>query len=120
MIVEAGRYYRTRSGLKAYVAALLPARSRGDDKFFVFVGVVFPKSGDMTRPFQWGPKGQASTEAYPDDFDLMEEWSDPHIAPSLAEVVVWIKSKDVHQQLTDTHELLSEIHEFITGKPLGG
>ena len=71
--IEAGKYYRTRFGEKAFVALRNPAKGKGQE---VWLGFTFGKDGGAESRRWSTEEGQ-----YFDDrtcgFDLIAEWVEP-------------------------------------------
>jgi hypothetical protein len=75
LILEAGKYYKTRDGRKAFVAGINPFGDRyDDDKAVGFI------NGNGTC--SWSTNGTWMERADEDDFDLVAEWQEP--------MVLWI------------------------------
>jgi hypothetical protein len=73
MKIEAGKYYRTREGRKAFVEAVLgPSPFDGDTPSYPFYGWI-DKRGAAT----WMRRGEFLVGGGDSDKDLVAEWDDP-------------------------------------------
>jgi len=71
--IEAGKYYRTREGKQAFVAAL--AQSPFDKDPVPYIGYV--KGHKLQEQFWWSEAGRAQPDGNEDPFDLVAEWQEP-------------------------------------------
>lgn len=73
LFVEFGKYYRTREGHKAYVAATLPP-FQGVDRIYQSLGWI----DGFRSVFAWTVDGKyALNDDEQDAYDLIAEWSEP-------------------------------------------
>jgi hypothetical protein len=72
MKLEANKYYRTRDGRKAYVAAIAPDEIKAN---YPLIGLIIYLNDDL-YPATWDTKGFSIGESEPDDEDLISEWID--------------------------------------------
>ena len=84
MKIEVGKYYKTRSGHKAYVAY-----EYNSVNHFTHGGVVYGEQGAYDAPTSWHPQGNHIKNSTGNDFDLIEEWKEPKSGVGYSNV--WIK-----------------------------
>ena len=72
MELEAGKYYRTRNGKKAFVAGINPIKDLNTDPAVGFVGPV---------PHSWQIDGRYENYSKQSRHDLVEEWIEPEPVP---------------------------------------
>lgn len=91
MNVEAGKYYRTRSGAKAYVAYVGNPFGQNRSPFSARPAVGFVDSG--SGPVCWELDGRATIIAsdYQHPLDLVAEWREPVVHRRW---VAWVQSPD--------------------------
>jgi hypothetical protein len=70
--LQAGKYYRTRDGRKAFVAAVVPPSPFGKHKFTNF-GYIDDEDGVFT----WGAAGHYNEDLSQGAYDLVAPWSEP-------------------------------------------
>ena len=82
MKIEAGKYYRTRDGRKAFVSAvLLPNPFAGPGHMYPAIGYV-----ESASTVWWTKDGRYSCKESHHPFDLISEWREPET------VSVWVYS----------------------------
>jgi hypothetical protein len=70
MKIEAGKYYKTRDGHRAFVGAVSPFPST--DRLYLVVGWIQGESASTS----WGPSGEYADGSNAPE-DLVAEWVDP-------------------------------------------
>lgn len=71
LVIEAGKFYRTRNGIKAVVYAVYP------NQFWEILGALYFNNGWNSHA--WRRNGQALTGSIPYDHDLISPWIDPPV-----------------------------------------
>ena len=72
MKIEVGKYYKTRSGHKAFVAF-----EYNSVNHFTHGGVVYGEQNAYDVTISWHPLGNHLQSTFGNDFDLIEEWKEP-------------------------------------------
>lgn len=79
MKIEAGNFYRTRNGKRAFVAAIIP------DPPFAMTLNIHPAMGyieGVNGKYSWSSEGKFTTANCIDQYDLIAEWEDkPEFRP---------------------------------------